>query len=109
VFNSEATAVKFLQSIYTNSTTEPDEVVTTTPYGAGQRTTLIKEDFIYRENQYFSEVLRNELTPGVANPVLDGDVMRGEYFLVEIRFSHERKFKLFAVTLRHVKSELTAR
>jgi len=109
VFNSQPVAVKFLQSMGMNITTEPKEVVITTPYGAGQETAMFSEDFIYRENEYWSVVYRDINTPDVDNPVLDGDVLRGEYFVVRITFERQRKFELFAVSLRQEKSEMTGR
>jgi hypothetical protein len=108
VFNEQATATKFLQSIGLLSNTEADEVVFTTPYGAGQQSSLFKEDFVYMENQYYAAVLRDELTP-VDNAVTQGDVIRGEYYIVELTFLPDRKFELFAVTLRHTVSEMSGR
>ena len=110
VFNEKPQAIKFLQSIgfmYGDLPVEPKEVVISTPYGAGQKTSLFSSDFEYSESQFFAAVLQNELTPDVDNPILEGDDMRGNYFIVEVTFGTESKFELFAVSLDHKESEMS--
>lgn len=108
VFNKLDTAIKFARSIGVEvRNSRPKRAVITTNYRTGQRTTLVSTDFSYQEDQYFSKILRDELTPGVDLPVINGDRMRGTYFVVELRFGPERRFELYAVSLNYVESKRT--
>ncbi len=112
VFNQRPQAVKFLQGIgimMNADVVEPKEVVITSPYKGGQRTSLFEgnDDWEYQEDQFFASVWQNELTPGVEDPIINGDDMRGQYFIVELTFGVQNKFELFAVSLEHKDSEYT--
>ena len=73
----------------------------------GQSTSLINDDFEEKEGRQWANVLMDENTPlvgGITNPITQGDLMIGTYFIAKINNTATSLVKVFSSTLRYVKS-----
>ena len=77
--NDAAQFVKAWQSI-TIKGTEPWAVnLTNEP---GQVSSLLETDFVNREDRFYASFLRDENTPNITDPLIQGDQLRSDYLLV---------------------------
>jgi len=73
----------------------------------GQSTSLINGDFEEKEGRQWANILMDENTPlvgGITNPITQGDLMIGTYFIAKINNTATSLVKVFSSTLRYVKS-----
>tara|TARA_R110001606_G_scaffold6316_2_gene28486 strand:+ start:16016 stop:19726 length:3711 start_codon:yes stop_codon:yes gene_type:complete len=73
----------------------------------GQSTSLLNADFETVEGRQWANILMDENTPlvgGVTNPITEGDLMIGTYFIARIRNTSTALVNMFSTTLRYVKS-----
>lgn len=75
----------------------------------GQKTSLIESDFENIENAYWAALWKDENTPNVSNPLLEGDDMRCHTAVIKLTNSLTTFVKLFAVGIKTQMSELTNR
>ena len=73
----------------------------------GQSTSLLNADFDNIEGRQWASILMDENTPlvgGITNPITEGDLMIGTYFIARIKNSATTLVRVFSSTLRYVKS-----
>ena len=73
----------------------------------GQSTSLINGDFEEKEGRQWANILMDENTPlvgGITNPITQGDLMIGTYFIAKINNTATSLVKVFSSTLRYIKS-----
>lgn len=104
VANHGASDVKVFQSVFTEST-DVFEMTATTP--EGQATELIASDYDLREGVYYANLLRDQNTPGVTNPLLNGDNIRSYALTLEFTNESTSPQKLFSIGVRFDASMLT--
>ena len=75
----------------------------------GQKTSLIVEDFVDDEGVFKSSFLKDENTPNVTLPLIEGDDIRCHSLDVEIESSDVEAVKVFAVGINLTESQLTNR
>tara|TARA_R100000544_G_C2227501_1_gene61982 strand:+ start:15031 stop:19479 length:4449 start_codon:yes stop_codon:yes gene_type:complete len=115
VFNQDPSNNKVYQSLSEESDTvwEAREILTQ----KGQKSNLIKEDFavdygqghtLYsRENIHSAAVLKDENTPNVDTPLIEGDSMRDVSILFKLINESTDKERLFASSVRYSLSART--
>jgi len=96
--------VKILEAIGEESTSiwELDFVTN----AEGQQSNLIEADFVQKEGIYYAPMWRDELTPNVANPLFEGDVMRSRVFYLQFRYAGTSYNKTFAINMNYIISNL---
>jgi hypothetical protein len=103
--NEAPSDIKVYSSIFTEST---DVFKMTSAINQfGQKTSLIEEDFEEREGVFYSNILRDENTPNVSLPLLEGDDMRCHTMEIELENDSTSYQKLTAVGVRSSRSMLT--
>jgi hypothetical protein len=65
-----------------------------------QTTHLLESNFDAIEDIWYSEVLMDENTPNVTNPIFEGDYMRSRTFLMKFRYDGTDYNKLFELNLQ---------
>ena len=102
VLNANPSNVKVLENISeeTNDAWAVYEI--TTPNN--QLSNLIEDDFQDKEHMQYAAVLRDENTPNVTLPLIEGDEMRDRTFLVKFRYNSSGYNKLFAVNFLYIES-----
>jgi hypothetical protein len=70
----------------------------------GQQSNLIEADFVTKENNQYAAVLRDENTPNITLPLIEGDKMRDRTFLAKFRYNQTGFNKLFAVNFFYIES-----
>lgn len=80
VFNDEPDIQKVSESISIESSELWVPIEITTP--EGQKTSLTAPDFEKLENFYYSNILKDENTPDVSNPITRGEDVRSNIFFV---------------------------
>ncbi len=71
---------------------------------SGQSTNVYASDFELREGLLYSDVYRNENTPNVTDPGINGDEMRDTSFLIKLTNTLTRFTKLFAINILYADS-----
>lgn len=109
VGNSEQSRNKVWQSVSLES-----NLVWATPTdginnGGSQISELSESDFIKREAEgdFHAAFLRDKNTPNVANPLIEGDNIRGKVVEILLENKSEEFCKLFAVNFYYLASELS--
>ena len=102
MLNANPSNVKVLENISeeSNGIWEVYEIVTPN----GQSSNLIEADFVTKENNQYAAVLRDENTPNIALPLIEGDKMRDRTFLAKFRYNQTGFNKLFAVNFFYIES-----
>jgi len=95
VANDEPSAVKFYKSIVVESNSRWRVPEATNQ--DGQKTSLIQTDFEDIEGVFWAALLRDENTPNVTNPLIEGDDMRSKELKIAFRNSDTTFVKLFSV------------
>ncbi len=94
--------VKALQAISQETPNAWSAVITTEN---GQQASVIDSDFELIENLQYSAIGRDELTPNVINPAIEGDVVRDTSFKIKLTNSLKVLTKLFAINILYADSE----
>jgi len=117
VFNQDPDNNKVYQSLSEESDTvwEAREILTQ----KGQKSNLIKDDFavdygqghtLYKkENIHYAAILKDENTPNVDTPLIEGDSMRDVSILLKLINGSTDKERLFASSVRYSLSARTNR
>ena len=107
ICNESPSNVKILLAI-SEETNSPWEVYSiTTPNG--QQSNLIPSDFQEKENNQYAALWKDELTPNVVHPLINGDVMRDRTFLAKFRYRESVYNKINAVNFEIITSNLSNR
>jgi hypothetical protein len=104
VSNELPSEVKFYKGIITESSTAFS--MTSAVNDRDQSTSLLTTDFELREGVYYAAMLRDENTPNVSNPILNGDEMRGHSLDVTLSDDSATAQTLFSVGVRFEPSML---
>jgi len=104
ICNAEASNEKTLEAISEETNDAWSIYEITTPNN--QTTNLIESDFQEKENMQYAAVWRDENTPNVINPLIEGDVMRDRTFLAKLRYNPTEYNKIFAVNFKFIVSNL---
>lgn len=105
--NASPSNVKILLAI-SEETNSPWEVYSiTTPNG--QLSNLIESDFQEKENNQYAALWKDQLTPNVVYPLINGDVMRDRTFLAKFRYNESVYNKINAVNFEIIPSNLSNR
>ncbi len=75
----------------------------------GQQTSLIEADFVDREGVWKAAFLKDENTPNIENPLIEGDTIRCHSMKILLKNTDTGFVKLFAVGIGVESSELTNR
>ncbi len=104
ICNDNPSNVKVLEAVSeeTNSAWEVYEISTPN----GQLSNLITSDFQQIENMQYAAVLRDQNTPNVTNPLIEGDVIRDTTFLAKFRYSLTSFNRIFALNFKYIISNL---
>lgn len=103
MMNIDPSKKKVLQAISMETNTPWDLVTITTP--GGQSTHLIEANFEDHEDFQYSEIMMDENTPNVVNPIVEGNVMRSQTALIECRFTKAIYNKIYAVNIMVIPSQ----
>ena len=76
----------------------------TTPNG--QKSNLIESDFQMKENLQYAPFLRDENTPNVQFPLINGDQLRDRTFLCKLKYNKSSYNKLYALNFKYIASNL---
>jgi hypothetical protein len=107
ICNESPSNVKILLAI-SEETNSPWEVYSiTTPNG--QQSNLIPSDFQEKENNQYAALWKDELTPNIVHPLINGDVMRDRTFLAKFRYNESVYNKINAVNFEIITSNLSNR
>ena len=92
--NGDPSKVKVLQAV----SEESNEVWAATDITTleGQSSNLITSDFELKEGVRYAAVLRDINTPNIVNPLIEGETMRSQSFLVKLKNSSTSFVKMFA-------------
>jgi hypothetical protein len=105
--NAAPSNIKFYTNISQESTS-PFAVIEATNHN-GQKTSLLVTDFEDVESVWKAAFLMDENTPNIANPLIEGDVMRGNSMMVTLENTDTDFVKLKAVNFIFEGSELSNR
>ena len=105
--NIEPDIIKFYNNINVQATNRYSMPEATNQFG--QKTSLIVDDFDDDEGVFKASLLRDENTPNVENPLIEGDVMRCHSMTIEIENIDTELVKLFAVEIGLNPSFLTGK
>ncbi len=100
--NANPSNVKVLENISEESNDIWAVFEITTPNN--QLSNLIEADFQTKENNQYAAVLRDENTPNITLPLIEGDVMRDRTFLLKFRYNKTIPNKLIAVNFLFIVS-----
>lgn len=100
VLNEQPSIVKVLEGVGLESSEAWEVYQITTP--SGQESNIIVSDFRNMEDNQYAEVWRDINTPNVANPLFQGDALRGRTALLKLRFPLASYNKLFCVNLKFI-------
>ena len=107
ICNASPSNVKILLAI-SEETNSPWEVHSiTTPNK--QQSNLIESDFQEKENNQYAALWKDQLTPNVVHPLINGDVMRDRTFLAKFRYNEAVYNKINAVNFEIIPSNLSNR
>ena len=107
VSNVEPSKIKVFDFLTQDSTDVWEMTEATNQYG--QITNLVAEDFEDVEGVYKAALLRDENTPNVTLPLIEGDVMRSHSLDITLQNDNVSFVKLFSVGVGVTLSELTNR
>jgi hypothetical protein len=99
--------IKFYTTLATQSTSKFAMKSATNQFG--QKTSLIVEDFFDDEGVFKAAILRDENTPNVTNPLIEGDDMRCHSMNIELENTDTELVKIFSVEVGVVPSLLTGK
>ena len=102
MLNDNPSNVKILENVSEESNDKWAVYEIITPNG--QSTYLIEDDFQTKENNQYAAVLRDENTPNITLPLIEGDVMRDRTFLLKFRYNSTTFSKLFTVNFFYIES-----
>ena len=105
--NVEPNKIKLFTNITQDATSVWNMVEATNQYG--QKTSLLESDFEDVEGVYKASLLRDENTPNVALPLIEGDEMRSHSLAITLENDSTDFSKLFSVGVGVTLSELTNR
>ena len=109
VGNAEAMKVKTLLTIGENAThpweayeitTEADDM-----HPNGQLSESAFQDFVMKEGVYYAPVLRDALTPNIANPLIQGEPMKGRTAKFKLKNIMQIFTKMFTFNINWIASE----
>jgi hypothetical protein len=107
ICNASPSNVKILLAI-SEETNSPWAVHSiTTPNK--QESNLIESDFQEKENNQYAALWKDQLTPNVVHPLINGDVMRDRTFLAKFRYRESVYNKINAVNFEIIPSNLSNR
>lgn len=104
--NEAPSNIKFYKSIVLESN-KSTNIEATNQFG--QKTSLVESDFENVEGVYKASFLKDENTPNIDNPLLEGDEMRCHSMTVKSWINTNEYFRLFKLDVRSEFSELTNR
>lgn len=107
ISNENPSDIKFYTSIFTESTDVFFMPSATNQFG--QKTKLISGDFEEKEGVFYANFLRDENTPNLSLPLLEGDDMRCHTMKIELENDSTEYQKLTAIGIRYSISMLTNR
>jgi hypothetical protein len=107
VMNDQPSNEKVLEMISeeTNSAWEVYEISTPN----GQLSNLVVGDFTDLENLQYAPLWKDINTPNVANPLIEGDVLRDTTFLAKFRYTLTSFTRIFCVNFKYILSNLSNR
>jgi hypothetical protein len=105
ISNEDPSKIKFYLAIQEESTTPWTMLEGTNQYG--QKTNLIEEDFETIEGHHYAPFWKDENTPNIDNPLIEGDHMRSYTMSLLLVNESPRLEKLFSVGIRQEGSELS--
>lgn len=103
--NEAPSDIKFYTSIFTESVGVLSMPSATNQFG--QKTSLTAVDFEEREGVFYANFLRDENTPNLALPILEGDSMRCHTMEIELESDSTSYERITAVGVRSSRSMLT--
>lgn len=107
VSNASPDSVKLWESISVHATDKLSIPEITNQ--KGQKSNLIEDDMRNVEGVFKSSFLRDENTPNLNLPLIEGDVLRSEELTVKIRNESDDRWRLFSASVELQPSELTNR
>jgi len=107
IANENPSNIKFYKTMQQESTTPWQMPEGTNQYN--QRTNLINEDFETIEGHHYAAFLRDENTPNIADPLIEGDIMRSYTMSLLLTNDSIELEKLFSVGIKYEASELSNR
>jgi len=107
ISNEEPRLIKFYSTILTESTHPFSMPEATNQFG--QKTSLTSNDFVDDEGVFKSELLMDENTPNVDNPIIEGDNIRCHSLAITLENSDTELVKLFEVGIGLYPSQLTGK
>lgn len=107
VSNENPSAIKFYKTLEQESTSVWPAISITNQFG--QLSNLIATDFTEREGVFWANFLRDENTPNITLPLINGDELRCHSLVIQLENSETDYVRLFATSIRHQPSELTNR
>jgi len=107
VSNIEPGAIKMYNSLYVESSNVFEMPEATNQYG--QKTSLITDDFEDVEGVWKAAFLKDENTPNVNLPLIEGDTIRCNSLTIKLRNNDTDFVKIFSVGVNVELSELTNR
>lgn len=109
VANSEPMKVKTLLTIGENATHPWEAYKITTAademHPNGQLSESAFQDFVMKEGVYYAPVLRDALTPNIANPLIQGEPMKGRTAKFRLRNIMDIFTKMFTFNINWIASE----
>jgi len=100
--NANPSNVKVLENISEESNDVWAVFEISTPNN--QLSNLIEDDFQTKENLQYAAVLRDENTPNVTLPLIEGDVMRDRTMLLKFKYNRTTANRLIAVNFLYIVS-----
>lgn len=116
VFNQNPKQIKLLTAIaiHGNNLWDAREdgdiyIEPNTTYASGMSSRLKPAKFRKKEGLFYSEFLRNGLTPNMTydNAIINGHKLRGNIAKIRLRNRDKEKSDLFSVSIKYVNSELS--
>jgi len=103
VCNINPSTVKVLSNVSeeTSDAWEVYEIATQN----GQKTSLISSDFEKVENNNYASLWRDENTPNVVDPLINGDEMRDRTFLLKFKYNKTIYTKLYSLNFGVIESK----
>lgn len=106
VSNENPSNVKFYKAIFSESNL-PVNIEATNQNS--QKTSLLTTDFEEKEGVYYAAFLKDENTPNVSQPLLEGDDMRCHSMTIKTSITTNEYFRMFSMGIHSELSELTNR
>jgi hypothetical protein len=107
ISNENPSNIKFYKTIQQESTTPWVMPEATNQFG--QSTNLISEDFETIEGHHYAGFWKDENTPNIDNPLIEGDTMRSYTMSLLLENDSTQLEKLFSVGVKYEPSELSNR